>query len=232
MLERLKQEVYEANMNLKNYNLVVFTWGNVSAIDRESGLIAIKPSGISYENLTVDDIVIVNLEGKVIDGDLKPSSDTLTHLILYKAFKNISSVVHTHSEWATSFAQANKSITPYGTTHADYFRGEIPCTRKMFDAEIINDYEMNTGHVIVETFKDINPLEVPSVLVCEHGPFSWGTSATNAVHNAVVLEEIAKIAYKTEILGHNTPIESILLNKHFHRKHGKNAYYGQVNIED
>lgn len=230
MLEQLKEEVYQANLALVKHQLVVFTWGNVSGYDEESGLVAIKPSGVSYDDMKASDIVIVNLEGEVVEGHYKPSSDTQTHLEIYKAFKGVKGVVHTHSEWATSFAQSGQGILPYGTTHADYFYGEIPCTRLMTDEEVKTDYEKNTGKVIVETFKAIQPLEVPGVLVNEHGPFTWGTSPSEAVYHAVVLEEIAKMAYKTMMLKdfHAVKVmEDNLLNKHYLRKHGKNAYYGQ-----
>jgi len=230
MLEKLKQEVYEANMDLPRQKLVVFTWGNVSAYDEESGLVAIKPSGVDYEELKVDDIVLVDLEGKVVEGKYKPSSDTMTHVELYKAFKGIKGIVHTHSPWATSFAQAGQGIQPLGTTHADYFYGEIPCTQKMSKEEIGSEYEKNTGLVIIERFKGINPLYVPAVLVNEHGPFTWGKSAKEAVYHAVVLEEVAKMAYQTRVLlslNNDTRMQQDLLDKHFLRKHGANAYYGQ-----
>lgn len=232
MLEKLKQEVYEANMDLPRQKLVVFTWGNVSAYDEESGLVAIKPSGVDYEDLKPEDIVLVDLEGNVVEGKYKPSSDTMTHVELYKAFKGVKGIVHTHSPWATSFAQAGRGIQPMGTTHADYFYGEIPCTEKMTKAAIEADYEKNTGLVIVERFKDINPLFVPAVLVNEHGPFTWGKSAKEAVYHAVVLEEVAKMAYQTSVLkSMNTDqrMQQDLLDKHFLRKHGANAYYGQGN---
>ncbi len=229
MLEEMKQRVYEANMALVTHQLVVFTWGNVSEYDVESGLVAIKPSGVPYETLSPDKIVLVNLDGEVIEGDYKPSSDTATHLEIYRNFKGVLGVVHTHSEWATSFAQAGCPVKAYGTTHADYFYGEIPCTRKMTHNEIIDEYELNTGKVIVETFLGKDPLEVPAVLVNEHGPFAWGTSASNAVHNAKVLEEVSKMAYRAEMLGKKETIQQDLLDKHYLRKHGKNAYYGQKN---
>jgi len=230
MLEKLKQEVYEANMDLPRQKLVVFTWGNVSAYDEESGLVAIKPSGVDYEELTVSDIVLVDLEGNVVEGKYKPSSDTMTHVELYKAFKGIKGIVHTHSPWATSFAQAGQGIQPLGTTHADYFYGEIPCTEKMSKEAIQSEYEKNTGIVIIERFKDINPLYVPAVLVNEHGPFTWGKSAKEAVYHAVVLEEVAKMAYQTRVLtslSNDKRMQQDLLDKHFLRKHGANAYYGQ-----
>lgn len=228
MLEELKKEVYEANMLLPKYNLVTFTWGNVSAIDRKSGLIVIKPSGVEYEKMSPDDMVVVDLDGKVVEGKYKPSSDTPTHIKLYKEFKEIGGVVHTHSRWATIFAQAGRSIHTYGTTQADYFYNEIPCTRDMTPEEIKGDYEYNTGAVIVETFKEINPKYVPAVLVKNHGPFTWGKDANEAVHNAVVLEEVAMMAWNTEILSHNdVSMSKDLIEKHFMRKHGPNAYYGQ-----
>lgn len=229
MLESLKKQVYEANMQLPKYGLITFTWGNVSGIDRESGLVVIKPSGVSYESMTAEDMVVVDLEGNVVEGKLKPSSDTPTHLELYKAFPEIGGVVHTHSRWATIFAQAGKGIPAYGTTHADYFYGEVPCTRKMTDAEIKGAYEKETGTVIVERFADINPSDVPAVLVHSHGPFTWGKNADEAVYHAVVLEEVAMMAYHNQVLsgGSIAPMQQELLDKHYLRKHGKNAYYGQ-----
>lgn len=229
MLETLKQEVYEANMLLPKYNLVTFTWGNVSGIDRELGLVVIKPSGVEYERMSVDDMVVVDLEGNIIEGNLKPSSDTETHLELYRQFKNIQSVVHTHSRWATIYSQSGRGIAPFGTTHGDYFGGEIPCTRDMTKEEIAGSYELETGKVIVERFEGLNPDYIPSVLVKNHGPFSWGTSPENAVHNAVVLEEVAMMAWHTSLLTNEAKhMPQQLLNKHFYRKHGPNAYYGQV----
>ena len=230
MLENLKKEVYEANMLLPQHGLVTFTWGNVSAIDRNRGLVVIKPSGLRYDKMQPDDMVVVDLEGNVIEGFLKPSSDTPTHLKLYKEFENIGGVVHTHSRWATIFAQAGKGINPYGTTQADYFYGKVPCTRDMNTDEIGGNYEYNTGSVIVETFKDLDPDNMPAVLVKNHGPFTWGEDASDAVHNAVVLEEIAMMAFNTELLN-NHKVEDMsdeLLNKHFFRKHGAGAYYGQA----
>ncbi|WP_315078277.1 L-ribulose-5-phosphate 4-epimerase [uncultured Clostridium sp.] len=229
MLEELKKEVYEANMLLPKYNLVTFTWGNVSAIDREAGLIVIKPSGVEYEKMSPEDMVVVDLDGRLVEGKYKPSSDTQTHVKLYNDFKEIGGIVHTHSRWATIFAQAGRSINPYGTTQADYFYDEIPCTRDMTPEEIKANYEYNTGGVIVDTFKHINPTHVPAVLVKNHGPFTWGKNAMEAVHNAVVLEEVAMMAWNTEVLAKQN-IESMskeLMNKHFMRKHGPNAYYGQ-----
>ncbi len=228
MLEELKQKVLEANLDLPKYGLVTFTWGNVSAIDREKGLVVIKPSGVEYDALKAEDMVVVDLDGNRVEGKYKPSSDTATHLALYKAFENIGGIVHTHSPWATAFAQAGNEIPALGTTHGDYFYGTIPCTRKMTKEEIQGEYELETGNVIIETFKDKNPMDIPAVLVNMHGPFTWGKDAHEAVHNSVVLEEVAKIATRTFIL--NPSISSMdqnLLDKHFLRKHGTNAYYGQ-----
>ena len=227
MLEDLKQKVYEANMLLPKYGLVTFTWGNVSAVDRESGLVVIKPSGVDYETMKPEDMVVVELDGNRVEGKLKPSSDTPTHIELYKAFDNIGGIVHTHSRLATVFAQAGRGINAYGTTHGDYFYGEIPVTRLMTPEEIAEEYEKETGKVIAETFKDKDPDMIPAVLVNSHGPFTWGKDAAEAVHNAVVLEETAMMAYYTESLGKTAPMQQELLDKHFLRKHGKNAYYGQ-----
>ena len=227
MFSKLKQEVYEANMLLPKYGLVTFTWGNASAIDREKGAVIIKPSGVEYATMTVDDMVVLDLDGNVIEGKYKPSSDTPTHLELYRHFPEISGVVHTHSRWATIWAQAGRDIQAHGTTHGDYFYGNIPCTRKMRPEEIREAYERNTGKVIVERFDGINPSQMPAVLVNSHGPFTWGTSAYDAVHNAVVLEEVAMMAFYTESLGNTEPMQQELLDKHFLRKHGANAYYGQ-----
>ena len=227
MLEDLKQKVYEANMLLPKYGLVTFTWGNVSAVDRDSGLVVIKPSGVDYETMKPEDMVVVDLDGNRVEGKLKPSSDTPTHIELYKAFGNIGGIVHTHSRWATVFAQAGRGINAYGTTHGDYFYGEIPVTRLMTPEEIAGEYEKETGKVIAETFKNKDPDMIPAVLVNSHGPFAWGKDAAEAVHNAVVLEEIAMMAYYTESLGKTVPMQQELLDKHFLRKHGKNAYYGQ-----
>lgn len=228
MLDELKQKVYEANMDLPKRNLVTYTWGNVSGIDREKGLIVIKPSGVDYDKLRPCDMVVLDLDGNKIEGELNPSSDTKTHIELYKAFKEIGGIVHTHSPWATSWAQAGKEIPCYGTTHADYFYGTIPCARELTNDEIASDYEKNTGLVIVETFKDINPMYVPGVLCINHGPFTWGKDAAEAVHNSVVLEEVAKMAYRSLVLNPNkAPVAQSMLDKHFLRKHGKNAYYGQ-----
>lgn len=231
MLEQLKKEVLKANLLLPKHGLVTFTWGNVSAIDREKGIIAIKPSGVEYDEMKEDDIVLVDLEGNVVEGDLKPSSDLMTHLEFYRNWPNIGGVVHTHSRWATSFAQAGKDIMALGTTQADYFYGAIPCTRLMTPEEIQGEYELETGKVIVETFKErgLNPDEVPGVLVHSHGPFAWGTDAENAVHNAVVMEECAMMDAIASLLSNNQiePMQQVLLDKHFKRKHGPNAYYGQ-----
>ena len=230
MLEALKKEVFEANLELPKRGLVTYTWGNVSGIDREKGLIVIKPSGVEYDTMTVDDMVVVDMEGKLVEGKYKPSSDTPTHIELYKAFPTLWGVVHTHSTWATIFSQAGREIKAYGTTHADYFYGDIPCTRKMTKEEIQGEYEKETGTVIIETFKNknIEAAQVPSVLVHSHGPFSWGKNAKDAVHNAVVLEELAKMAFNTEVLnGEVNRMQTDLLNKHYLRKHGANAYYGQ-----
>jgi len=227
MLEQLKEEVFKANLELVELDLVIFTWGNVSAIDREKGLVVIKPSGVSYEDMKASDMVVVDLEGNVVEGTLKPSSDTATHLVLYKAFEGISGVVHTHSAWATSWAQAGRSIPALGTTHADYFYGAIPCTRKLTEQEVTTAYEVETGNVIVETFKGLDPVAIPGVVVNNHGPFSWGTSAANAVHNAKVMEEVAKMAHTALQLNPGAEIDQFLLDKHYLRKHGKNAYYGQ-----
>ncbi len=229
MLEKLKEQVCKANLLLPKYNLVTFTWGNVSGVDREKGLMVIKPSGVEYDDMKPEDMVVVDLKtGKKIEGELNPSSDTDTHIELYNTFPNIGGVVHTHSRWATTFAQAGKGIPALGTTHADYFYGEIPCTRKMTNREINGKYELETGMVITETFEKINPDEIPSVLVHSHGPFSWGTDPFNAVHNAVVLEELAFMAWHNFIMNPELPpMQQELLDKHYLRKHGANAYYGQ-----
>lgn len=230
MLEELKKEVFEANLELPKKGLVTYTWGNVSGIDREKGFIVIKPSGVEYEDMKAEDMVVVDMNGKVVEGKYKPSSDTPTHIELYKAFSNVGGVVHTHSSWATIFSQAGKDIKAYGTTHADYFYGDIPCTRKMSATEINGEYEKETGTVIIEAFKNrnIDADQMPSVLVNSHGPFSWGKSPKDAVHNAVVLEELAKMAFNTESLNNNIErMQSDLLDKHYLRKHGANAYYGQ-----
>ncbi|MFW5985791.1 MAG: L-ribulose-5-phosphate 4-epimerase [Halanaerobiales bacterium] len=228
MLDKLKQKVLEANLELKKKGLIIYTWGNVSGIFREEGLVVIKPSGVSYDKLTADKMVVVDLEGNVVEGNLRPSSDTATHLVLYRNFKEIGGVVHTHSTQATSWAQAGRSIPCLGTTHADYFFREIPCTRNMTTSEVKNNYEENTGRIIVESFRDRNYEYTPGVLVAGHGPFTWGKDAAEAVHNSVVLEEIAGLALRTLEL--NPGIDGLphyLMNKHFYRKHGANAYYGQ-----
>lgn len=227
MLEDMKNRVYNANIMLKNSGLVVLTWGNVSEIDRKSGYIVIKPSGVSYDILTVDDMVVVDMEGKVVEGDLNPSSDLPTHIELYKAFDDIGGITHTHSKWATIFSQAGRAIKPLGTTHADTFYGEIPVTRKLTPAEISGDYEKETGTVIMEAFRDIEPSSVPAVLVNSHGPFTWGKDAAQSVENALILEEVAMMAWHTMKLNGNTEFQQALLDKHYLRKHGKNAYYGQ-----
>ena len=228
MLEALKQEVLEANLLLPKHGLITFTWGNVSGIDRESGLVVIKPSGVSYDGMTVEDMVVVDLQGKVVEGKWKPSSDTPTHLALYRAFPKMGGIVHTHSRWATTFAQAGLPIPAMGTTQGDYFYGDIPCTRKMTPAEIAGEYELETGNVIIETFKDIDPMTIPAVLVHSHGPFTWGTDAMNAVHNAVVLEEVAFMDYHALSMNPGAGrMQQELLDKHYLRKHGANAYYGQ-----
>lgn len=230
MLEDLKQKVYEANMLLPKYGLVTFTWGNVSAIDTESGLFVIKPSGVDYEKMTPADMVVMDLQGNKVEGDLRPSSDTPTHLELYKAFPEIGGIVHTHSSYATSWAQAGRSIPCYGTTHADYIYGEVPCLRCLTKEEIDEAYEENTGHLIVNEFQRMNNevMAVPAVLCKNHGPFAWGKDAMDAVHNAVVLEEVAKMAYRTETINPKVaPAPQELQDKHYYRKHGANAYYGQ-----
>ncbi|MCD8131537.1 MAG: L-ribulose-5-phosphate 4-epimerase [Lachnospiraceae bacterium] len=229
-MEELKQSVYEANMELPRHGLVTFTWGNVSAIDRESGLFVIKPSGVEYEKLAPADMVVVDLEGNVVEGHYKPSSDTPTHLELYKAFPQIGGIVHTHSSYATSWAQSGRNIPCYGTTHADYIYGEVPCVRCLNAEEIESDYEKNTGLLIVSEFKRLekDPEAVPAVLCKNHGPFAWGKDAKEAVHNAVVLEEVAKMAYRTELINPEVkPAPQELQDKHYYRKHGANAYYGQ-----
>lgn len=228
MLEELKQKVYEANMLLPKHGLITFTWGNVSGIDRDAGLFVIKPSGVEYDVMKPSDMVVVDLEGNKVEGDLNPSSDTETHRLLYREFANIGGVVHTHSRWATTFAQAGQGVRAYGTTQADYFYGEIPCTRDMTAEEIQGAYEYNTGLVIAERFKGLDPDHMPAVLVKNHGPFTWGTDPFNAVHNAVVLEEVAMMAFHTQMLTcDRDAMPQVLLDKHFLRKHGPNAYYGQ-----
>ncbi len=228
MLKKMKKNVLKSNLLLSEYGLVTFTWGNVSEINRERELIVIKPSGVPYEELTREKMVVVDLAGNVVEGDLKPSSDTATHLVLYRNFPDIGGIAHTHSPWATSWAQAGKGIPCYGTTHADHFYGKVPCTRKMKDSEIEKNYEKKTGSVIVETFKNIEPGDIPAVLVNNHAPFVWGKNSHQAVKNSEVLEEVAKMAYHTVQLDkERPPISSTLLDKHFLRKHGKDSYYGQ-----
>ncbi len=230
MLEDLKKQVYEANMELPRRGLITYTWGNVSGIDRDKGYFVIKPSGVEYERLTVDDMVVMDLQGNQIEGNYRPSSDTPTHLELYLQFPEVGGIVHTHSPEATAWAQAGRSIPLYGTTHADYFFGEIPCARSLTPDEIEEAYEKNTGVVIVETFKkrELNPMYTPGVLCTNHGPFTWGKDAAEAVYNAVVLEEVAKMAARTESLNPQVkPAPDCIRDKHFFRKHGANAYYGQ-----
>lgn len=226
-LNRLKQQVYQANIDIVKHGLVIFTWGNVSAIDRDKNVIVIKPSGVSYDNMKSDDMVVVDMEGKVLEGKYKPSSDTSTHLELYKAFPEIGGVVHTHSTYATAWAQSGLDIPNIGTTHADYFSDDIPCTRDMTEEEVKGDYEKDTGTVIIERFKELNPVHVPGVLVKNHGPFSWGKDANDAVHNAVVLEQVAKMAFIAYQVNPNLTMNKLLIQKHFLRKHGPDAYYGQ-----
>jgi L-ribulose-5-phosphate 4-epimerase len=232
MLKELKNIVFKANLDLVSHGLVIHTWGNVSGRDKESGLIVIKPSGVSYESMKPEDMVVIDQEGKVLEGKYKPSTDTPTHLLLYRAYGSLGGVVHTHSSYATSWAQAGRAIPPYGTTHADHFYGEVPCTRLLTQKETDNDYEINTGKIIIEKMGTVNPLTVPSVLVNGHGPFCWGSDVENAVYNAVALEEIAKMAFYTVLLGKKEPISKFLLDKHFKRKHGTDAYYGQGNSEE
>lgn len=227
MLEQMKKSVFEANRLLKDSGLIVLTWGNVSQIDRESGHIVIKPSGVSYDTMIAEGMVVVDLDGNVVEGDLKPSSDLPTHIELYKAFPEIGGITHTHSRWATVFSQAGVSIPALGTTHADAFYGTIPVTRKMTEQEIQGEYEKETGKVIVETFQAINPNEIPAVLVHSHGPFIWGKDAMKSVENAITLEEVSMMAYHALQLNANAQIQQALLDKHFLRKHGANAYYGQ-----
>lgn len=230
MLKKLKHAVYEANMELPRRGLVTYTWGNVSGIDRERGLVVIKPSGVSYDELTPEDLVVLDLDGNVVDSKLNPSSDTRTHLELYKAFPEIGGIVHTHSPYAVGWAQAGQDIPAYGTTHADYFYGPVPCCRSLTEQEVEEDYERNTGLVIVETFRqrELDPVHVPGAICRNHGPFTWGRDAAQAVYHAVVLEEVAKMAvYTTQIAPDAEPAPQYVLNKHFMRKHGPNAYYGQ-----
>ncbi len=228
MLEELKHKVCEANLELVRHGLVIFTWGNVSAIDRESGLVVIKPSGVSYDGMTPEDMVVVDLDGKVVEGGLNPSSDTPTHIVLYKAFPQIGGVVHTHSTYATSWAQAGRDIPNIGTTHADYFHDAVPCTADMTESEVRGDYELETGNVIVRRFDGLNPVHTPGVLVKNHGPFTWGKDAAEAVHNSVVLEQVAKMAYIAYGVNPYLTMNPLLVEKHFSRKHGPDAYYGQT----
>ena len=227
-MQQLKQQVFEANMDLPRYGLVTFTWGNVSAIDRQRGLVVIKPSGIAYESMTVDDMSVVDLQGHVVEGRWRPSSDTATHLALYRRYPDLGGVVHTHSTHATAWAQAGLAIPALGTTHADYFFGDIPCTRALSAQEVDEAYELNTGQVIIETLGEANPLHTPGIVVYQHGPFAWGKDAHEAVHNAVVMEEVARMAWIARGINPQLqPIDSWLMNKHFQRKHGPNAYSGQ-----
>jgi len=227
MLESLKSEVFKANLDLVKHGLVIFTWGNVSAIDRATGLVVIKPSGVSYEEMKADDMVVVDLEGKIVEGKMKPSSDTATHLALYRAFLTIGGIVHTHSTYATSWAQAGMDLPNIGTTHSDYFSDAIPCTRDMTQHEVEGEYELETGNVIIERFKGMNPDFIPGVLVKNHGPFAWGKNAHDAVHNAVVMEQVAKMAYISYGVNPDLTMSNHLIKKHFYRKHGPGAYYGQ-----
>ncbi|WP_312212472.1 L-ribulose-5-phosphate 4-epimerase [Pseudescherichia sp.] len=227
-MQQLKQQVFAANLDLPRYGLVTFTWGNVSAIDRARGLVAIKPSGVAYETMTVDDIVVVDIEGNVVEGRLRPSSDTATHLALYRRYPSLGGVVHTHSTHATAWAQAGLAIPALGTTHADYFLGDIPCTRALTEEEVQGEYELNTGRVIIETLKEGDPLHTPGMMVYQHGPFAWGKNAHDAVHNAVVMEEVARMAWIARGINPGLkPIDDYLMDKHFMRKHGSHAYYGQ-----
>ncbi|MCX6301081.1 MAG: L-ribulose-5-phosphate 4-epimerase [Bacteroidia bacterium] len=227
MLEKLKASVCKANLDLVNHGLVIHTWGNVSGRDKKTGLIVIKPSGVNYESMKPGDMVVLDPDGKIVEGKFNPSTDAPTHLLLYQTFMAIGGIVHTHSTFATSWAQAGKDIPPLGTTHADHFYGEVPCTRKLRKNEIENKYEINTGKVIIERMRGTDPMAVPSVLVCSHGPFCWGSDPEEAVYNAVALEEIARMALYTFLLGKDEPVDKFLLDKHFGRKHGRDAYYGQ-----
>jgi len=228
LLEKLKKEVYDANMELQEKGMVIYTWGNVSGIDREKQLVVIKPSGVDYDTMKPEDMVVVDLEGNVVEGHYKPSSDTPTHLVLYKNYPEIGGVVHTHSTWAVTFAQAGMAVPALGTTHADYFYGDIPCTRELTEKEINEAYEMNTGNVIIETIGDIDPMAIPGILVKNHGPFAWGKTPAGSVYNTVVLDKVAEMAYKTMTLNPRVPrVSQYLLDKHYFRKHGASAYYGQ-----
>lgn len=227
MLESLKEKVFKANLDLVRHGLVIFTWGNVSAIDPDTRLVVIKPSGVSYDDMKPEDMVVVDLDGTIVEGDLNPSSDTPTHLALYRAWPEIGGVVHTHSTYATAWAQAGRGIPAIGTTHADYFHNEIPCTGDMSEQEVKGAYELETGNVIVRRFEDINPVHTPGVLVRNHGPFAWGKDCAEAVHNAVVLEQVAKMAYLAYVINPDLTMNPLLVEKHFSRKHGPDAYYGQ-----
>lgn len=227
MLEKLKREVFKANIDLVKHGLVIHTWGNVSGKDHETGLVVIKPSGVSYSSMKEEDMVVLDSDGNIVEGKYKPSTDSPTHLFLYNAWPSLGGIVHTHSSYATAWAQAGKDIPPLGTTHADHFYGVVPCTRELTAVEVETEYELNTGKVIVERMKGIDPLAVPSSLVSYHGPFCWGLDPAEAVYNAVALEEIARMAFYTVLLKKSEPVESYLLDKHFKRKHGKDAYYGQ-----
>lgn len=229
MLEDLKQKVCQANLELVKHGLVIFTWGNVSAIDRQKGLVVIKPSGVSYEEMTPEMMTVVDLDGNIVEGSLKPSSDTPTHIVLYKAFRDIGGVVHTHSTYATAWAQAGRDIPNIGTTHADYFHDDIPCTADMTECEVRGHYELETGNVIVKRFNGINHIHTPGVIVKNHGPFSWGKDAFEAVHNSVVMEQVAKMAFISFTINPQLTMNPLLIEKHFSRKHGPNAYYGQNN---
>ncbi|SFU62785.1 L-ribulose 5-phosphate 4-epimerase [Porphyromonadaceae bacterium KHP3R9] len=226
-IQELKQQVFQANLDLVKHGLVIFTWGNVSGIDREKGWVVIKPSGVSYDDMKAEDMVVVDLEGNIVEGKLKPSSDTPTHVELYKAFPSIGGIVHTHSTYATAWAQAGCDIPNIGTTHADYFSGDIPCTRDMTEPEVKGEYEKETGTVIIERFRELNPAHIPGVLVKNHGPFSWGKDPHEAVHNAVVMEQVAKMAFIAYQVNPNLTMNELLIQKHFFRKHGPGAYYGQ-----
>lgn len=228
MLELLKEQVFKANLDLVKHNLVIFTWGNVSGIDRETGLVVIKPSGVSYDTMTVDDMVVVDLDGNVVEGNLRPSSDTPTHLELYRSFPDIGGVVHTHSTYATAWAQAGIDLPSIGTTHADYFHDAVPCTPDMTREEVQGDYELETGRVIVRRFEGLNPVHTPGVLVKNHGPFTWGKTPDEAVHNAVVLEQVARMAFIAYQVNPSLTMNPLLIEKHFNRKHGPGAYYGQA----
>ena len=227
MLEKMKERVWRANVDLKASGLIVLTWGNVSEIDREKGLVVIKPSGVKYEDMRPEDMVVVDLDGNVVEGDLSPSSDLPTHLVLYRAFPEIGGITHTHSRWATIFSQAGAPVPALGTTHADTFHGDVPCTRKMTPEEIGGEYEKETGNVIVEAFRDLDPMATPAALVASHGPFIWGKDAAKSVENAIVLEEVAMMAYYTLSINPEAKIQQELSDKHYYRKHGAGAYYGQ-----